>query len=107
MIMRNVSSFTETVSASDEQTREQVHYCAKQGWALVIEHTKDPAPDNHFWERWGLPMLDPDDPDLVLFEIDACRQAFPQHHIRVNACESARGRALIRHTLLVHAPRVS
>ncbi len=70
----------------------------------MIEYTIDPAPDNHFWERWGLPMLDPDDPDLVLFEIDACRQAFPQHHIRVIAGESEKGRSLIRHTILVHAP---
>ena len=102
--MRNVSSFIETPTCSDEQLREQIQYCSKMGWAVVIEHTKDPAPDNHFWERWGLPMLDPDDPDLVLFEIDACRQAFPHHHIRVNACESAKGRALVRHTQLVHAP---
>jgi ribulose-bisphosphate carboxylase small chain len=105
--MRNVSSFVETVTVSDEQIREQICYCSKRGWALVIEHTTDLAPDNHFWERWGLPMLDSDDPDLVLFEIDACRKALPHHHIRVNACEAAKGRALVRHTLLVQAPGVS
>ncbi len=105
--MRNVSSFTETVTLNDEQLREQVRYCGERGWALLIEHTADPSPDNHFWARWGLPLLDPDDPELVLFEINACRQAFPQHHIRVIANDSAMGRSLVRHSILVHAPTLS
>ena len=105
--MRNVSSFTETVTLNDEQIREQIEYCGKRGWAQVIEYTMDPGPDNHFWEQWGLPILDPEDPELVFFEVNECREAFPNHHIRINAYESRKGQALIRHAILVHAPDVT
>jgi ribulose bisphosphate carboxylase small subunit len=49
-------------------------------------------------------MLDPDDPDAILNEIRACRDAYPDRHIRIIACETSRGQALIRHTLTIQQP---
>ncbi len=107
MMVRNVSSFTESATLSDEQIRDQIRYCGKHGWAVVIEHTLHPDPGNHYWERWGLPILDPDDPEPAMFEVKACREAFPDHHIRVNAWETGNHRARIRHSILVQAPDVA
>jgi ribulose-bisphosphate carboxylase small chain len=52
-----------------------------------------------------VPLFDPEDPDAVLFEIDACRKAYPGHYIRVLACEAAQGQARIRDTMMVQVPR--
>lgn len=49
-------------------------------------------------------MLDPEDPDAILTEIRACRNAYPDRHIRIIACESSRGQARIRHTLTIQQP---
>ncbi len=89
---------------SDKQIRARVRHCARNGWTLVIEHTGDPRPANHYWDRWGVPLFDPEDPDAVLFEIDACRKAHPGHHVRVLACEAAQGQARIRDTMMVQVP---
>lgn len=96
--------FARSVRHTDEQIQDQLGNCQRRGWALIIEHTGNPNPDNQYWDRWGIPIHDPECPQSVMLEITACRDAFPQHYIRVNACESGRGQALIRHTLLVHAP---
>ena len=99
--------FARLVRHSDEQIRRQIADCQRQGWALTIEHTADPSPDNRYWTQWGVPLFDPEDPDFAMLEIGACREAFPDHYIRINACEAGRGQALIRHTLLVHSPEKS
>jgi ribulose-bisphosphate carboxylase small chain len=100
----DVRQFARTVRFSDEQIRRQLQDCQRQGWALVIEHTADASAGNRYWDRWGMPIYDPEDPDAVMHEIQACREAYPQRYIRVNACEAARGQARIRHSLLVHSP---
>ncbi len=49
-------------------------------------------------------MLDHEDPDAILDEIRACRNAFPHRHIRIIACQTSRGQALIRHSLMIQQP---
>jgi ribulose-bisphosphate carboxylase small chain len=99
-----IGTFAYLPDLTDEQIREQVRYCGLKGWACVVEYTHDPSPRNSYWERWGIPLLDPADPDMVLFEVAECRKARPRHYIRVTAYESLHGRANIRHTFLVHRP---
>lgn len=101
----NTGQFARSVRHSDEQIKDQLGDCQRRGWALIIEHTADPDPENLYWERWGVPIHDPDDPQSAMFEIISCRNAFPRHYIRVNACEAGRGQAVIRHSLLVHTPQ--
>jgi len=100
----DTGQFARTVRHTEEQIKDQLGDCQRRGWALIIEHTTDPGPENQYWERWGVPILDPEDPQSVMFEIASCRHAFPRHFIRVNACEAGRGQAVIRHSLLVHSP---
>jgi len=39
----------------------------------------------------GLPMFTVKDGAAVLFEVNACRKAFPNHYIKVNAFDNTRG----------------
>jgi ribulose-bisphosphate carboxylase small chain len=100
----DVKQFARTVRWSEEQIRRRLQHCQRQGWAVVIEHTADASAGNRYWDRWGVPLHDPEDPGPALQEINACRTAFPAHYIRVIACEAGRGQATIRHSLLVHSP---
>ena len=76
---------------SDEQIKVQMQYAMNKGWALSVEYTDDPHPRNTYWEMWDMPMFDVKDPAAVMYEVSACRKAFPQHYIKVNAFDSTRG----------------
>ncbi len=90
---------------SDEQIRKQVEYCLNNGWAVSVEFTDDPHPRNTYWEMWGPPMFDLKDPAAVMQEVNACRKAYPNHYIKVNALDSTRGWETIRLSFIVHRPK--
>ncbi|HJS59940.1 MAG TPA: ribulose bisphosphate carboxylase small subunit [Vicinamibacteria bacterium] len=89
----------------DEQIRAQVRYCLEKGWAVSVEYTDDPHPRNVYWEMWGLPLFDLTDPYAVMKELDACRQAFPRHYIRVNGYDRRLGRQTIALSFIVNRPK--
>ena len=91
---------------TDEQITRQVQYCLEKGWAVNIEFTDDPHPRNHFWEMWGLPMFDLRDAAGVMMEVKACRKAFPDHYIRINAFDSTRGQETVRLSFIINRPKV-
>jgi len=81
-----------------------VRYALAQGWALSIELTDDPHPRNLFWDLWGLPMFDVTDPRAVLLEVNACREAFPNQYVKLNAFDNSKGRETIALSFLVQRP---
>lgn len=89
---------------SDAQIRAQLEYCLKNGWALSVEHTDDAHPRNTYWEMFGMPMFDLADAAGAMQEIAACRKAFPERYIRVNAFDSTRGWETVRLSFLVNRP---
>ncbi len=91
---------------TDEQIRAQVDYCLRNEWAVGIEYTDDPHPRNTYWEMYGNPMFDLRDPAGVMIELDECRKAFPDHYIRLNAFDSARGYETVRISFIVNRPKV-
>jgi ribulose-bisphosphate carboxylase small chain len=88
-ITQGTFSFLPDLTA--EQIKKQVEYCLKNGWAVSIEFTDDPHPRNTYWEMWGAPMFDLKDPMAIMQEMEACRKAYPNHYIKVNASDSTRG----------------
>ena len=90
---------------SDNEIRAQIQYALDQGWALSIEYTDDPHPRNVYWEMWGMPMFDLRDAARVLMEVNACRKAFPDHYVKVNAFDSARGWETTRLSFIVNRPK--
>ena len=89
---------------SDEQIRRQVEYCLGKGWAIGIEHTDDPHPRNTFWEMFGNPMFDIQDPAGVMLELAACRKTFAQQYIRVTAFDSTHGTESVVMSFIVNRP---
>ncbi len=74
--------------------------------AVSIEFTDDPHPRNTYWDMWGLPMFDVEDPAAVMHEIEACRTAYPNRYIKLNAFDPSplrQGQVL---SLIVHRPPV-
>ncbi len=90
---------------SDEEIRLQAEYALRQGWALSVEYTDDPHPRNTYWEMWGMPMFDLKDAAGVIMEVKACRDAFPNHYIKVNAFDSTRGFETMRLSFIVNRPK--
>ncbi len=90
---------------TDEQITAQIKYALQQGWAVNVEFTDDPHPRNTYWEMWGLPMFDLKDPAGILYEINECRKAYPNHYIRVTAYDSTRGWETPRMSFIVNRPK--
>ena len=89
---------------SDAQITKQIDYCLAKGWAIGLEYTDDPHPRNTYWEMFGMPMFDLRDPAGILMEINACRQTFPHHYVRVTAFDATRGWETPRMSFIVHRP---
>jgi len=92
---------------SDENLVRQIHYCRLQQWRLQIEHTSDPRAKNIFWHGFGLTMMDDYQPADIVREINACKQAYPNHAIRLNGIAQIRGINHIKFSLLVHNPQIN
>jgi len=90
---------------TEEQIRKQVKYCFERGWAMNVEYTDDPHPRNTYWEMWGQPMFDLEDPAGVLYEIEECRKVFGNCYIRLSAFDSTPGWESLRLSFLVNRPQ--
>ena len=91
---------------TDEQIAAQIRYALDRGWAMSVEYTDEPHPRNAYWEMWGLPMFDlrPDEDGLVLREVRACREAHPDHYVKLNAYDSSLGRQTTALSFIVGRP---
>jgi len=89
---------------TDAEIRAQVEYALAQGWAPAIEYTDDPHPRNCYWEMWGQPMFDLQDAAGVMMELAACRKAYPDVYIRLNAFDATRGFETTRLSFIVQRP---
>ena len=89
---------------TDTEIEAQIQYAIDQGWACSVEYTDDPHPRNTYWEMYGTPMFDLKDSAGVMMELDACRNAFPNHYIKINAFDSTRGIESVRLSFIVNRP---
>ncbi|MFN5512956.1 MAG: ribulose bisphosphate carboxylase small subunit [Burkholderiales bacterium] len=89
---------------TDDEIRLQIEYGLRQGYAWSVEYTDDPHPRNTYWEMYGMPMFDLQDPAGVLMEMNACRKTFPNHYIRLMAFNSVRGIESIAMSFIVNRP---
>lgn len=75
---------------TDEQVEAQIHYALRNGWAISVEYTDDPHPRNSYWEMWNQPLFDlaPDQADVAMHEVKACRERFDNHYVKVIAYDA-------------------
>jgi ribulose-bisphosphate carboxylase small chain len=97
-------TFSYLPDLSDEEIAAQAAYAIDNGWAVAVEFTDDPHPRNVYWDMWGLPMFDITDPAAVLYEVNACRKAFPRRYVRVTAYDASLGRQTTALSFLVQRP---
>ncbi|MCC3313325.1 ribulose bisphosphate carboxylase small subunit [Nocardia africana] len=97
-------TFSHLPDLTDAEIGAQIRYALLNNWPVSIEYTDDPHPRNVYWEMWGLPLFDLDEPDGVLAEVNACRSTFPHHYIRVNAYDASYGRQTTALSFLVQRP---
>ena len=89
---------------TDEQIRGQVQYAIDNNWPVSVEFTDDAHPRNFLWEMWGLPMFDMKDPAAILLEVNRCREAYPNHYVRVNAYDASLHRQTTALSFIVQRP---
>jgi ribulose-bisphosphate carboxylase small chain len=91
---------------TDEQIAAQVRYALSHGWAISTEFTDDPHPRNSYWEMWGQPLFDlePEQVDVVMREVAACREAHPGHYVKVTAYDASLGRQTAALSFIVNRP---
>jgi ribulose-bisphosphate carboxylase small chain len=91
---------------TDEQISAQIRYALFNGWAISVEYTDDPHPRNSYWEMWGAPMFDltPDESDVVLREVRACREAHSDRYAKLIAYDARRGRQTTALSFIVNRP---
>lgn len=79
----------------------QIEHCLRQGCVLRIEHTSFVGPRFSPWELWGKPACYNGDSQQIHAQIEACRAAHGDHHIRLSiedfSCHS-------RFSFVVHKP---
>ena len=68
---------------SQDEVYAQIAYLIAQGWTPAIEHEHPSQASNHYWTMWKLPFFGEQDLGRVVQELDACRAAHPNHHIRL------------------------
>jgi ribulose-bisphosphate carboxylase small chain len=89
---------------TDTQITAQAQYGIDRGWAPQVEFADDPHPRNVYWEMWGLPMFDLQDAAAVVGEVNRCREAYPNHYIRLTLYDASRGRQTTALQFIVNRP---
>ena len=67
---------------TQDEVYDQIEYLIAQGWTPAIEHEHPSQSSNHYWTMWKLPFFGEKDLNAVAAEIEACRRAYPDHHVR-------------------------
>ena len=89
---------------TDAEISLQIKYGLSKGYAWSVEYTDDAHPRNTYWDMFGMPMFDLQDPAGVLMEVNNCRKTFPNHYIRFMAFDSTRGIESVAMSFIVHRP---
>jgi len=91
---------------TDEEIELQVRYALRNDWSVMFEYTDDPHPRNSLWDMWKQPEfdLDEDDADVPMQELQAIREAYPNHYIKLVAYDSSLGRQTSRLSFIVNRP---
>ncbi len=99
-------TFSYLEDLTDEEIEAQLRYALQNEWAIMVEYTDDPHPRNPYWDMWNQPEFDlsPDEADVAMKEIHACREAYPNHYVKVVCYDSSLGRQTSRLSFIVNRP---
>lgn len=72
-----------------QEQAAQIGSLLTRGLIPSIEHTDRPAPRDHYWHLWKLPLFDATSADDVVAEIDRCAEANPDDYVKIVAYDRA------------------
>jgi len=78
-------TFSHLADFTDDEIKAQIQYALDNEWPMSVEYTDDPHPRNVYWDMWDLPMFDVKDAAGIFMEVKKCREAFPNHYIKLTA----------------------
>jgi len=73
---------------SQDEIYAQINYIIAQGWTPAIEHEHPSRAFDHYWTMWKLPFFGETNLGNVVNELEACRRAYPDHHIRLTGYDN-------------------
>jgi ribulose-bisphosphate carboxylase small chain len=93
---------------TDEQIEKQIAYALSNGWSIMVEYTDDPHPRNSLWDMWAQPMFDlgEDEAEVVMRDVNACREAHSNKYVKVVAYDRSLGRQTSAMSFIVNRPEV-
>jgi len=80
---RKLGTFSYLPQMTPEQIRKQIEYIVSKGWNPAIEHTEPEYAEGCYWYMWKLPLFGETNVDAILAEIEECKEANPDHHVRL------------------------
>jgi len=91
---------------TDEEIEAQIRYSLENGWAIMVEYTDDPHPRNAYWDMWSPPLFDlsPDEVDVVMRDVRACREEHSDVYVKVVAYDRSLGRQTTALSFIVNRP---
>ena len=97
---RKMETFSYLPQFTDDELRKQVEYIVSKGWNPGIEHTEPENAASNYWYMWKLPMFGETDVDAIFKEIEQCKQANPNNHVRLIGYDNykqTQGTAMVVH----------
>lgn len=86
--MNTLETFSFLPKFSQEDVYAQINYVIAQGWTPAIEHEHPSKSFDHYWTMWKLPFFGETNLNRVVEELEACRRAYPDHHIRLTGYDA-------------------
>lgn len=103
---RKMGTFSYLPQLTDDELRKQVEYIVAKGWNPAIEHTEPENATSNYWYMWKLPMFGETDVDAVFQEVELCKTANPNNHVRLVGYDNfkqSQGTAMVVHRAEIRA----
>jgi ribulose-bisphosphate carboxylase small chain len=84
------------------ELRRQIQAILNKGWDVAIEHVEPERSNVTYWYMWKLPFFGEWNIDTIINEINACRNAYPKHIIKVIGYDKMKQTQ--GHAMVVHRP---
>lgn len=97
-----LETFSYLPPLSTQQVVRQLHYLLQQGLVPAIEYVEKPAPRDHYWTMWKLPLFEVGAAEDVLAEIEACKAANSGCYIKLIGYDRRRQTQAV--SFVVHRP---
>ncbi len=87
---RKYGTFSYLPTMDAERLQQLLAYLVARRWTPAIEHVEPERSQDDYWYMWKLPLFGESDTATILNEVEACRNAYPGHLIRVIGYDSKR-----------------